>query len=198
MLLTLRCLSIFNQVSQLSPGITLIFTLLFFCSYLRVKQSECGEDSESCSKLALSWNHLDYYLGLRTNMQLRQRVVLPLLGPNELVFYSSDSREHWFLFNEPWLCYSSCPCGLGLGDSYEVRFPWWLSGCRIHPRYKNCRKCGFSPWAGKILWRRKWKPALAFLPGRSHGQRSLVGYRPWGHKESDWAHKHIHTYEVMT
>ena len=24
-----------------------------------------------------------------------------------------------------------------------------------------------------------------FLPGRFHGQRNLVGYRPWGHKESD-------------
>ena len=34
-------------------------------------------------------------------------------------------------------------------------------------------------------WRRKWQPTPAFLPGKSHGWRSLVGYRPWGHKESD-------------
>ena len=30
-----------------------------------------------------------------------------------------------------------------------------------------------------------WQPTLVFLPGESHGQRSLVGYSPWGHKESD-------------
>ena len=44
---------------------------------------------------------------------------------------------------------------------------------------------GFSPWVGKILWRREWLPMPVFLPGESHGQRSLEGYSPWGHKESD-------------
>ena len=34
-------------------------------------------------------------------------------------------------------------------------------------------------------WRRKWQPTLVFLPGRSHGWRSLAGYSPWGCKESD-------------
>ena len=34
-------------------------------------------------------------------------------------------------------------------------------------------------------WRRKWQPTPVFLPGEFHGQRSLAGYRPWGHKESD-------------
>ena len=33
--------------------------------------------------------------------------------------------------------------------------------------------------------KRKWQPTPGFLPGRSHGQRSLVGYSPWGHRESD-------------
>ena len=37
-------------------------------------------------------------------------------------------------------------------------------------------------------WRRKWQPTLAFLPGKSHGQRSLVGSSPWGSKFGhDWA-----------
>ena len=35
------------------------------------------------------------------------------------------------------------------------------------------------------LGRRKWQPNPVFLPGESHGQKSLVGYSPWGHKESD-------------
>ena len=40
----------------------------------------------------------------------------------------------------------------------------------------------FDPWVGKIPWRRKWQSTLGLLPGKSHGQRTLVGYRPWGHK----------------
>ena len=43
----------------------------------------------------------------------------------------------------------------------------------------------FDPWVGKI-WRRAWQPTPVFFPGESHGQRSgLVGYSPWGRKESD-------------
>ena len=38
---------------------------------------------------------------------------------------------------------------------------------------------------GKILWRRAWQTTPAFLPGESHGQRSLVGCSPWSHKKSD-------------
>ena len=34
-------------------------------------------------------------------------------------------------------------------------------------------------------WRRAWQPSPVFLPGESHGQRSLAGYSPWRHKESD-------------
>ena len=44
---------------------------------------------------------------------------------------------------------------------------------------------GSIPGVRKIPWRRKWQPAPVFLPGKSHGQRSLVGYNPWSHKESD-------------
>ena len=41
---------------------------------------------------------------------------------------------------------------------------------------------GFDSWVGKIPWRRKWQPPPVFLPGKSRGQRSLVGYSPWGCK----------------
>ena len=42
----------------------------------------------------------------------------------------------------------------------------------------------FDPRVQKIPWSRKWQPTQVFLPGKSHGQRSLAGYRPWHHKES--------------
>ena len=51
-----------------------------------------------------------------------------------------------------------------------------------------CLQCGrpeFNPWDGKFPWGRKWQPTPVFLPGEFHGQRSLVGCSPWGHKESD-------------
>ena len=48
--------------------------------------------------------------------------------------------------------------------------------CRRHRRH------GFDPWVGKVPWRKKWQPTAVFLPGKSHGQKSLVGYSPWGHE----------------
>jgi len=44
---------------------------------------------------------------------------------------------------------------------------------------------GPIPVGGKIPWRRARQPTPVFLPGESHGQRSLAGYSPWGCKESD-------------
>ena len=49
----------------------------------------------------------------------------------------------------------------------------------------QCRRSEFDPWVGKIPWRRGWQPTLVFLPGESHGQRSVVGYSPQGHRASD-------------
>ena len=59
--------------------------------------------------------------------------------------------------------------------------------CRRH------RKHGFSSWFGKIPWRRKWQPTPVFLPAESHGQGSLVGYSPWGRKESDMTEQACNT-----
>ena len=52
----------------------------------------------------------------------------------------------------------------------------------------QCRKWkshGFDPWVEKIPWKRAWQPTPVFLPGKFQGQRSLVGYSPWGHKLLD-------------
>ena len=56
---------------------------------------------------------------------------------------------------------------------------------------KNLSDCSgdtgdaFNPWVRKIPWRRKWQPTAVFMPGKFHGQRSLEGYSPWGHRVSD-------------
>ena len=49
----------------------------------------------------------------------------------------------------------------------------------------QCRRCRFDPWVRKIPWRRKRQPTPVFLPGKSHGQRSLLDYSSWSCKESD-------------
>ena len=49
----------------------------------------------------------------------------------------------------------------------------------------RCKRHRFNLWIGKIPWRRKRQHTPVFLPGESHGQKSLVGYVPQGHKELD-------------
>ena len=78
------------------------------------------------------------------------------------------------------LCYclpNSCHC-------FGVNHLWKESACNA-----------FIPWVRKIPWGRKWQPTPVFLPGKSHEQKKLVGYSPWGWKESDTTerlHFHFH------
>ena len=62
----------------------------------------------------------------------------------------------------------------------------------------QCRRDkGSIPGLEKIPWRRKWQLAPVFLPGKFHGQRSLVGYRPWGCKESETLSQHARNRKRM-
>ena len=65
-----------------------------------------------------------------------------------------------------------------------IRVKWSPLGQTVK-HLPTMQQTGFDPWVGKILWRRKWQPTPVLLPGKSHGWRSMVGYSPWGHKESD-------------
>ena len=92
--------------------------------------------------------------------------------------------------------------GAPKGDLIEGRAAFWrpLAPCppapgKLHHKgfpvaqtVKNllqCRRPGFHPWVGKIPWRREWQPSLIFSPGKYHRQRNLMGYSPWGCRESD-------------
>ena len=81
----------------------------------------------------------------------------------------------------------------GENSAYRLSFP---GGSDAKESTCQCRRWEFDPWVGKILWRREWVPTPVFLPEESHRQRSLVGYRPWGHKEEDttkWLTLTFHT-----
>ena len=54
--------------------------------------------------------------------------------------------------------------------------PWWLNSKESACKCRSQKRCSFHPWVGKILWGRKWQPAPVYLPGESHGQRSLVDH----------------------
>ena len=91
-----------------------------------------------------------------------------------------------------------------VGVCIKVGLSMWLSGKESACQCKRHRRQGFDVWVRKIPWRRKWQPTPVFLLGKFHGQRSLVGYSPWGHKESDMTdtltqtqtqtHTHTHTH----
>ena len=63
---------------------------------------------------------------------------------------------------------------------YLTGFPGAASGKELAGFFMQESKCrhGFSPWIGKISWKKAWKPTPVFLPGESHGQRNLAGYSP--------------------
>ena len=95
---------------------------------------------------------------------------------------------------------------LSLGASTAVlgapQVALMVKGCAYQCRRRKRRR--FDPWAGKIPWRRQ--PTPAFLPGESPEQRSLAGYCPWGHKQSDTTEQlstvvvlntHTHTQNVF-
>ena len=79
-------------------------------------------------------------------------------------------------------------------DLICILYKWWegLGSSLVPPGGSdgkafacNAGDPGFFSWVGKIPWRRKWRSTPALLPGKSHGQRSLIGYSPWGRKELD-------------
>ena len=67
-------------------------------------------------------------------------------------------------------------------ENYDIGrgFPGGASGKESTCQCRRLKRLWFDPWAGTIPWRRAWQPPTIFLPGDSHGQRSLVGYRSIG------------------
>ena len=95
----------------------------------------------------------------------------------------SDSAAAWTV--QP-LGFSRPECWVGCHALLQGIFPTQgsISGllpCRwvLYQLNHQCRRPGFSPWVGKIPWRREPLPTPVFLPGEPHGQRSLAVPKIW-------------------
>ena len=114
--------------------------------------------------------------------------------------FSFNLRNHWICFKYPNYFYCKFYC-----SGYQVymlsavfcietilnRHQLYLTsgfpgGSEVKVSACSVGDLGSIPGSGrKIPWRRNWQPTPVFLPGESHGRRSLVGYSPRGRKESD-------------
>ena len=77
----------------------------------------------------------------------------------------------------------------------------WQSHKESTCQCKRHKRLDLIPEWGRFPWSKKWQPTPVFLPGKFHGQRSLVGYSPWGHKELDMTehvctHGEIHSFDL--
>ena len=75
--------------------------------------------------------------------------------------------------------------GLLIPACPEVRASQVALVVKNPPASTGDKRLGFSPWVGKMPWKRAWQSIPVFLPGKSYGPRSLAGYDPEGRKESD-------------
>ena len=119
-----------------------------------------------------------------------------LLPPFYLVTFSNHSYNsaNFFLSRTPYAERSVCKllsyCTISAWrNKGEFCLLWCSLVAQMVKNLPAVRRPGFDPWVGKIPWRRKWQPTPIFLPGKSHGQRSLAGYSPWGCRVGhDWLH----------
>ena len=100
-----------------------------------------------------------------------------------------DNLAADIFFSQLWL-----KCKLEFRNFWTRIWAFPVTQCRICLQCRSHRRHGLDPRIGKIPWRRKWQPTPVSLPGESHGQRSLMGYSPQGHKESDTTEATLHTH----
>ena len=100
---------------------------------------------------------------------------------------------HIYVYIYTYICVCVCVCVCVYDFLGLVR---WLSGKELACQCRRLRSYKFDPWVGKIPWSRKWQPAPILLPGKLHGQWSLVHYSPWGHREVDTT-EHARTHMIF-
>ena len=128
----------------------------------------------------------------------RDQTCVPWIGRQILIHYAT--RKSCILILKDWSVFlkadyntqelGECSCdNLPIMIWYLIVFRQYFPGGSVGKestcKFRRWRRCEFSTWVGKSPWKRAWQPTPVFLPRESHGQRSLAGCSPRGHKESD-------------
>ena len=94
---------------------------------------------------------------------------------------------------------SVCRWRVEFNQNYRWGCKWLtvLGGYKRHQRYKGMKDSGNLIESRDSYWRRHWRPTPVLLPGKSRGQRSLVGCSPWGREESDTTERPLSLFTFM-
>ena len=110
----------------------------------------------------------------------------------------TEAEEGWGIYRSGWL--QNPTPGLpdcGLHAFNPLYSPLCFPGGPVAEsacQHRRRERCGFDPWVRSVFCRRKWQPTPVFLPGKFYGQKNLVGYSPWGHRETRLS---MHTHSLL-
>ena len=163
-----RCLSSRIENQLLLVGHSISFFLFLLLYFLKFQQDSC---------LSLFYldapGHISCPILSRLNGVIAAGIFLRAF-PQRPTHLVNGKGEHF---------YPSCH------SAYFIRLARWLSD---KESACQCRRFEFDLSVGKVPWRKKWQPTPVFLPGKSHGQRSLAGYSSRVHERGghDWEAEH--------
>ena len=110
------------------------------------------------------WQRTRWLDGITNSMDMSLSMLWEMVKDRE-VWYAT---VHGVTKSQTWLSDWTATRG-------RLGFPGGTSGKELTCQCGRCKRHRFNSWVGKIPWRRKWQSTPLFLPGKSHGQRSLLG-----------------------
>ena len=157
------------------------------CEVLQLSLPSCINQRKTSHLLIQSINTYEHPQALYTEQQTDHTALMELTAhrrrqtsKTQIILKEYTCYRLNCVFHLPYKLVCPNPQDLRMGLCLAVGPSGGASG-----KEPVCQCKRLAMQVGKIPWRRKWQPTPVFLPGESHGQRSLAGYSPWGCKESE-------------